>query len=169
MSVNTVISYVANWLERGFKEYYANPRVTISVKTSRRNKMSILGEVSNPGIYAIGDKIRLKDALAMAENLTATAEPRSIVMVRGDLDRPQISLLDTKDLTSGNGLEKNVMLDSGDILYVPDRLISNIDTISTCLHTIIRPVPEIESGTFSELASEDTLEAGKKQSVLVVR
>lgn len=163
------ITDVAETLEERFGEYYVDPDVTVSVKTYRSNKMTVLGEVNKPGLYVMDRETRLMEALAMAGDMTGNAEPRTVALIRGDLDSPEIYLLDIKSLISRGDLKQNMAIRQGDIIYVPQSLIASVDTFFQHLYTAIRPVVELERGIAIWPSVEDTFEGDKADKVIVVR
>jgi protein involved in polysaccharide export with SLBB domain len=142
-------------LEEGFRVYHPNSQVGVTVKTSRRNKVSIFGDVSNPGFYAAGNKMQIKDALALAGSLIEEVEPRSVALIRGGLDSPQIFLLDVAEQTDEKIIEQNFLTEDGDLIYVSKSTISSIDIFSACLETLMGPIVKIEEGISIEPAGED--------------
>lgn len=66
------------------KQYFSDPTVTVVVKEVNSPKVSVLGEVKNPGMYKIKDRATLLDAIAMAGGLTEYAKKNKIVVIRAD-------------------------------------------------------------------------------------
>jgi polysaccharide export outer membrane protein len=64
------------------KQFIAEPSVTVVVKEVNSPKVSVLGEVKNPGIYKIKDRATLLDAIAMAGGLTEYAKKDKITVIR---------------------------------------------------------------------------------------
>ncbi|GAB4335457.1 MAG: hypothetical protein Kow0099_07930 [Candidatus Abyssubacteria bacterium] len=163
------ITEVTEALQQKFEEYYIDPEVNVSVKTMRSNKVSVLGEVNRPGVFTVDSDTRLMDALALAGNFTGDAEPRTVALIRGELDAPQIVLLDVKKLISQGDLKQNVALQRGDVIYVPQSYIASVTTFFERLYIIVRPVVEIERGISLKPAVEDAIEGEDRQIIQVVR
>jgi polysaccharide export outer membrane protein len=70
------------------KQFVADPTVTIVVKEVNSPKVSVLGEVKNPGMYKIKDRATLLDAIALAGGLTEYAKKNKIVVIRTDSNGP---------------------------------------------------------------------------------
>jgi polysaccharide export outer membrane protein len=70
------------------KQFVADPTVTVVVKEVNSPKVSVLGEVKNPGIYKIKDRATLLDAIALAGGLTEYAKKNKIVVIRTDSNGP---------------------------------------------------------------------------------
>jgi len=70
------------------KQFVADPTVTVVVKEVNSPKVSVLGEVKNPGMYKIKDRATLLDAIALASGLTEYAKKNKIVVIRTDSNGP---------------------------------------------------------------------------------
>lgn len=65
-------------------QFISDPTVTVVVKEVNSPKISVLGEVKNPGMYKIKDRATLLDAIALAGGLTEYAKKNKIVVIRAD-------------------------------------------------------------------------------------
>lgn len=66
-----------------FKDFVVSPVVTVTVEEARPTSVSVLGEVSKPGIYTLDAPAGVLQALAAAGGLTEYAGRDSIYVVRG--------------------------------------------------------------------------------------
>jgi len=90
-----------------YTEYIAKPAVTVVVKEVNSPKVSVLGEVKNPGVYKIKDRATLLDAIAMAGGLTEYAKKDKITVIRvdpssGEQHRMKVNL---EDLIKGRNAD----------------------------------------------------------------
>jgi polysaccharide biosynthesis/export protein len=67
-----------------YSQFVAAPAVTVVVKEVNSPKVSVLGEVKNPGVYKIKERSTLLDAIAMAGGLTEYAKKDKITIIRVD-------------------------------------------------------------------------------------
>ncbi len=67
-----------------FTQFIAEPSVTVVVKEVNSPKVSVLGEVKNPGMYKIKDRATVLDAVAMAGGLTEYAKKDKVTVIRLD-------------------------------------------------------------------------------------
>jgi len=67
-----------------YSRFIAEPAVTVVVKEVNSPKVSVLGEVKNPGIYKIRERATLLDVLAMAGGTTEYAKKDQIHVIRVD-------------------------------------------------------------------------------------
>ena len=70
------------------KQFVADPTVTVVVKEVNSPKVSVLGEVKNPGMYKIKDRATLLDAIAIAGGMTEYDTKNKIVVIRTDYNGP---------------------------------------------------------------------------------
>jgi polysaccharide export outer membrane protein len=66
------------------KQFVADPTVTVVVKEVNSQKVSVAGEVKNPGMYKIPYRATLLDAIALAGGTTEYAKKGKIVVWRTD-------------------------------------------------------------------------------------
>jgi len=84
------------------------------------NRVYVFGEVENPGAYTFaGSDTRLFDAISKAGGATVFGSTDSTRVVRGDPASPEIITADLKSLIEEGNLSQNVVLASGDMVYVP--------------------------------------------------
>lgn len=77
-------SKVSKALEAQFKAYVVSPVVTVTVEEMQPTSVSVLGEVTRPGIYTVDASSGVLQALAAAGGLTEYASRSSIYVVRRD-------------------------------------------------------------------------------------
>jgi polysaccharide export outer membrane protein len=65
-----------------YAKFISEPAVTVVVKEVNSPKVSVLGEVKNPGMYKIKDRATLLDAIAMAGGLTEYAKKDKVKLIR---------------------------------------------------------------------------------------
>src|SRR3982751_388161 len=63
-------------------KYLRNPEVTVTVATSVSQKVSVQGEVSQPGIYQLTGPTTLLDVISMAKGETELAKLKEVVVFR---------------------------------------------------------------------------------------
>jgi polysaccharide export outer membrane protein len=89
-----------------YAKFISEPAVTVVVKEVNSPKVSVLGEVKNPGMYKIKDRATLLDAIAMAGGLTEYAKRDKVTLIRvnpaGETSRVKVNLDDQIKGTRGN-------------------------------------------------------------------
>lgn len=96
-----------------------HPGDTIFVPESQQ-QIYILGDVSKPGLYPIQPNDRVLDLLVAAGGAGAGVS-RAILVRRGANGQSQPRPLDLKKLLAKGDQSENARLQSGDVLYVPDK------------------------------------------------
>lgn len=101
-------------IKERLQQYLNNPTVNLRI---RNFKVTVLGEVQNPGVYTIpNEKITLVEALGLAGDMTIFARRINVLVIREESDKRQFVKL---DLTSKEFFESDYYyLHSNDILYV---------------------------------------------------
>ena len=100
-----------------YSKFLRNPYVTVEIMNQR---LFVLGEVKNPGVVQITNgTMNLVEVIARSGDLTDYAERREILVIRGDLRRPEVR---TIDLTQMNAIHiSSLYLKPNDIVYVQPR------------------------------------------------
>lgn len=99
-----------------FARFVQDPRVTVIVQEFRRLRVSVLGQVTMPGVYDFPVGATVLDALAAARGLTPDAGLGEARLVRGQ--EPPI-IIDLERLLRGD-ISINRRLENGDTLIVPE-------------------------------------------------
>ncbi|MDF1525857.1 MAG: polysaccharide biosynthesis/export family protein [bacterium] len=106
-------------IEQKLKLFIEAPYVSIIVVEAASNRIYILGEVTNPGTYAIDGSLTALQALALAGGFTEFASREKMVLVRGvGESQRNIPLSYTKMLREPD-VKFNPVLERGDTLVVP--------------------------------------------------
>lgn len=100
------------------ERYLKDADVSLLVKEHSSRKVYVLGQVAKPGPYPFDGKMTLIDAVAMAGGTTKLADPNSTLVTR-DRDGKQIRVV-VEVGKIGEGKEPDVMLEPGDIIFVPE-------------------------------------------------
>jgi len=97
------------------------PEVSVIVREVHSRKVSVLGEVREPGWYQITGRTTVLDVLAMAGGLTEYADKKGVELIRQDGATSVRVPVDYNALLSGrnwNGGRANFVVLPGDIIVV---------------------------------------------------
>ena len=99
-------------------DYLVEPQVYLNVIAYATRKFTILGQVNNPGTYAMpgGEHVGLMEAIGMANGFTRIADRGSVVVKRNDHGKEQTIKVNTKKFTTTDG--KQFELLPGDVISV---------------------------------------------------
>lgn len=107
-----------NEIKRMLKPYIPAASVTVIVKETRGNSISIIGQVARPGDVIMNRKMSVMQALSQVGGLTAYADD-DIVILR-EVDGEEVSIdFDYSSVSAGRALDSNITLQPGDVIVVP--------------------------------------------------
>lgn len=129
-------------------KYIVEPQVSILVTAVQSQKVIVLGEVKNPGLFALDSPLTALEAISKAGGFSLDARQGNVLLIKGGMKNPELSSLDMKDVFSGNDITQNVNLQNGDIIYVPSTFIADLSRFFDHLSRIISPLVQLETGYF---------------------
>ena len=104
-------------------QYFPNltdNEVTVSMVRATGNSVSVVGQVEQPGTFAYDTQLDVMQALSLAGGLTPFASKDDIKILRRDRTGAQTAILfDYSEVEDGENLEKNILLQGGDVVVVP--------------------------------------------------
>jgi lipopolysaccharide/colanic/teichoic acid biosynthesis glycosyltransferase/protein involved in polysaccharide export with SLBB domain len=109
------------WLTQALSGNVKAPEVSVIVREVHSRKVSVLGEVREPGWYQITGRTTVLDVLAMAGGLTEYADKKGVELIRQDGATSVRVPVDYNALLSGrnwNGGRANFVVLPGDIIVV---------------------------------------------------
>ena len=102
-----------------------------------QNKFYVMGEVNRPMMYDLKDNTTVLAAINLAGGQTERAALRSTVVIRGNkAGKPEKVKCDLSALFAKGDLSKDIVLQPGDVVYVPETNKPNWSKISQILGTI---------------------------------
>ena len=103
---------ISQRLQEGLMQH---PEVTVQVASVNSKKFFISGEVARPGAYPLAVPTRVLEALVQAGGFRDFAKLSKIYVLRGSTKHN----FNYKDVSKGKRLEQNILLESGDTMFVP--------------------------------------------------
>jgi len=120
-------------IQRGYRDgrFLRNPQVTVSVEEYAPREVSIQGQIRNPGRYTlpIESTFTVVELVTKAGGITDIGKGTAVSITRLNPDGSQKTFtVDVESLIRGKkGQGKNednvLLLEPGDIVYIPERLI----------------------------------------------
>jgi polysaccharide export outer membrane protein len=118
----------AKLVDQGF---FKDPQIMVSIEQYKSQKVFIVGEVRNPGAYALSGDMRLVEALALAGSTLPTAAGEVVIVPAGadsflikpaSVDEAEASgspvvHVNLRELQNG-AFQQNVQLNGGDTVFV---------------------------------------------------
>ena len=108
---------------------------TIYIPTVKHQKIYVLGEVNKPQSVNIEEEMSIIDALTIAEGFTQNAVKKSILVIRGDQGSQKGIRIDFKQLQKKADLSQNILLQPGDIIFVPRSFVVDIERFLRVIST----------------------------------
>jgi polysaccharide export outer membrane protein len=95
--------------------YFNHPEVNIQVMQIRSKKYYISGEVRKPGSYTLSTPKTILEAIIEAGGPTEFGKAKRIYVLRGQQKIP----FNYSDASKGRNLKQNILLQNGDVIYIP--------------------------------------------------
>ena len=105
-------------LEKTFKEYVDNPKVSLEIKEYNGYRISVLGAVNKPDVYSLKGTRTVLDALALAGGLKKDAS-KTVILTHMEAKKQNSIIIDLNKLIEQWNIMDDLMLCPGDIVYVP--------------------------------------------------
>lgn len=100
--------------------YIPDAPVTVSVKAPMGHKVSIIGQVREPGEIILDKRMGVMQALSQVGGLTPYAEEDDIIVIRKNEEGEEVTLdFPYHRISRGRDLDKNFDLLPGDVVVVP--------------------------------------------------
>lgn len=101
-----------------------------------QNKFFVMGQVMRPMMYDLKDNTTVLAALNLAGGPTERAAMSATMIIRGDPANPEKVKCDLAKMFEKADLSQNIVLQPGDVVYVPETKKPNWGKISQILSTI---------------------------------
>ncbi len=116
-------------LTRMYAKYLKAPLVSILVRQFRMNPVYVMGEVPKRGRYDLTRDMTFLDALALAGGATDKANLDGVQIVRVENGKSKAIPVKATQMIQGKEATQNLKLQSGDLIYVPQRGMGIMDIL----------------------------------------
>ena len=132
MVAGLTLSEAQKSVETAYREgrYLRNPQVTVNIETYAAREVSIQGQIRSPGRYTlpIESAMTVLELVSRAGGFTDTAKGTAVNITRVSSDgKKHVFTIDVDSLLKGkdraNISDNSLMLEPGDIVFVPERII----------------------------------------------
>jgi polysaccharide export outer membrane protein len=113
----------------------------IHIPSGLAQEVYVLGEVRSPSVFAYQDRMSLARTVAMSEGFTKDADRARIHVIRGSLQNPTVIVANYKEVLAGR--QRDVALEPGDIIYVPD---TRIAAVARILDYVLPAIQTLQNG-----------------------
>ncbi|MFH1093349.1 MAG: polysaccharide biosynthesis/export family protein [Candidatus Omnitrophota bacterium] len=124
-------------------KYILDPQVTVIVNEIGSKKILVLGEVRNPGMYNISGRLTALEAIGKSGGYAQYSYLENTVIIRNPYDKvPHIFTADLKSVLKEGKVRNDVILQPGDIVYVPKTFIGKMDDLFSFFGRTIKPIAD---------------------------
>ena len=106
-------------ISKRLEKFVTDASVTVILLKTQYYKFYVTGKVNKPGEFLVGRPTSVLQAIAMAGGLTPFASPTQIKVVRKMAGQDEVFNFDYKDVSKGQLLYQNIILQPGDTVVVP--------------------------------------------------
>ena len=111
--------------------YHENYQLYVLLSQPKKIKIYVTGMVQNPGPLSVFDNLRVSEILGLAGGIASGASNRFIYIIRKDeAGQTKILKADLFEAFRGRDLSKDIRVQSGDIIEVPDANNERISQLS---------------------------------------
>jgi polysaccharide export outer membrane protein len=111
---------IADKLQQQLAQYYVEPKVMVRIVSAASKRYYVFGEVGGQGAYPFSGNDSLVRALAVAQpNRAAWKEQVHVIRPSHDSKERHELVINVDDIIKHGKMENNVLLQEGDIIYVP--------------------------------------------------
>jgi polysaccharide export outer membrane protein len=116
-------------LVQALKRAYANilhePIIDVDLTDFQKPFFVVSGQVTKPGQYDLRADITVSEAIAVAGGFLPTAKTQVLLYHRVSTNWVEVKKLKLNDILHGKNVEEDVQMQPGDMIFVPEKLITN--------------------------------------------
>lgn len=135
----------------------------VYIPDNRDQKVYVLGEVNRQSAVSVRNGLNLLGAIAEAGGFTRDAKKNSLIVMRGNLSKPEIMKINVESMDPS----VNITLERGDIIYVASSTIANVERMALRLYNILQPFYNVTRSVVWGNAAVGVMEG--KDSRLVIQ
>lgn len=113
------VAQVREELEERLSIYIPELVCTVTVVEVTGNTVYVIGQVQNPGSFVMNPVLDVMQALSLAGGTTPFASLKNIRILRRAGNARTAIRFDYTEVSEGDSLEQNIILQSGDVVVVP--------------------------------------------------
>jgi len=107
-------------LESLLRKYYEDPKVNVRVSAHNSKRFYVFGQVARPGAFIYTGRDTLLHVLSESQPMfTAWKSQVKVIHPSHEDDKRQVMTVDVDRIMEEGRLDQNVLLQDGDIVYVP--------------------------------------------------
>jgi polysaccharide export outer membrane protein len=119
------VDEIAADIEKRISRFKRDASVTVSLAAAESTGITVLGEVKRPDSFPLVKETRAAEAIGDVGGTTIFARTAKVRVVRAGGGEPVVYIVNLNAIRSGD-LSSNIVLKSGDIVYVPPNVFAKI-------------------------------------------
>ena len=140
------LSALRDELTERFSKYLVDPQISISVSAMQSQKVLVLGEVKNPGVYTFDADLTIMDAVGKAGGWTTDARKSDVLVLRNVSGKVTTQTMDLDAALMYGNLSDNKVLQRNDIVFIPTKKIADMARFMSYISNILSPIVLVEGG-----------------------
>lgn len=156
-------------LKARYARYLKNPEITINVTSMQSQKITILGEVRNPGVVMLETSMMLSEAIAAAGGASNDADTENVFLVKRKGSRVDTETINYRSILKEGRLSRDRALESGDIIFVPATRLATASWFMQHINNIVSPVVQVENGIVLFPQAKEVLRTGTSSNTVIVK
>jgi polysaccharide export outer membrane protein len=119
------VPQIVDLLTKAYGKILHDPIITVDLTNFQLPQFTVSGQVGKPGQYPLRIDTTVSEAVAVAGGFLPTAKTQVFFFHRVSPDLVEVKKLNIKDLLNGKNVNEDVHLQPGDMVFVPEKFISN--------------------------------------------
>lgn len=116
---------VVDAMKKAYTGILNNPIINVDLEDYQKPFFTVSGQVGKPGQYDLRSDITVAEAIAVAGGLAPTAKTQVFLFHRTSDDWFEVKKLNLKDVLNGKQPNEDAILRPGDMIFVPEKFITN--------------------------------------------
>jgi polysaccharide biosynthesis/export protein len=113
-------------MKKAYEGVLHDPIINVDVTDFQKPFFTVSGQVGKPGQYDLRTDITVAEAIAIAGGMTMmTAKTQVFLFHRSSRDYFEVRKVNLKEILSGKHVNEDPLIQSGDMIYVPEKFIAN--------------------------------------------
>jgi len=107
-------------------------------------KVYVLGDVTQPGVVTIYDRMTLVEALSRCGGVSRRGSAKEIAVIRRDpRSEPTMQVVNLKEMMKTGNLEADLLLQPGDVVFVPRGVLGAIQDVFTIISPALQTIESL--------------------------
>ncbi len=130
---------IAADIEKRIGRYKRDARVTVALKRALSSQVTVLGEVTRNATFPISRETRLSEAIGLVGGPSFFAARTRVRVIRHQGESATVYRVNLKDIQNGD-LSTNMMLQGGDIVYLPP---TRMAVVGYAIQSLLFPIQQL--------------------------